>query len=154
MQYTSSIIISVDALLPPMDEWTIKAPNPKCRLFFKIDLLKDFAALCLADFIEWRYIHSWLVFFRPACELLPPQTNYQYLCTIAPLPSLWPQPPPPHPTRYFHLSPTLFAWTNCPGRLVEGQDQRLMEQQRFVYWHDFSVVSPSRQIRITRKIFD
>ncbi len=27
-----------------MDELTIKTPNPKSRLFFKIDLLTDFAA--------------------------------------------------------------------------------------------------------------
>ncbi len=27
-----------------MDEWTKKTPNPKCRLFFKIDLLTNFAA--------------------------------------------------------------------------------------------------------------
>ncbi len=45
-----------------MDEWTIKTPNPTCRLFVKIDLLTDFAALCSTDFIDWRYIHSWLVF--------------------------------------------------------------------------------------------
>ncbi len=45
-----------------MDEWTIKTPNPKCRFFFKVDLLTGFAALCLTYFIDWRYIHSWLVF--------------------------------------------------------------------------------------------
>ncbi len=28
-----------------MEEWTIKTPNPICRLFFKIDLLTDFAAI-------------------------------------------------------------------------------------------------------------
>ncbi len=52
-------------LLPreqPMDEWTIKTSNPKCRLFYKIDLLTDFAALCSTDFLDWRYIHSWFVF--------------------------------------------------------------------------------------------
>ncbi len=49
-----------------MDEWTIKTPSPICRLFFSIDLLTDFAALCLIDFIDWRwdtftrgwYLHS------------------------------------------------------------------------------------------------
>jgi hypothetical protein len=58
-----------------MDEWTIKTPNPKCRLFFKIDLLTDIAALCLTDFIDWRYIHSVVCIFDPACELLPPWTK-------------------------------------------------------------------------------
>jgi hypothetical protein len=59
----------------PMDEWTIKTPNPISRLFFKIDLLTEFAALCLTDFIDWRYIHSFVGIFDPACELLPPWTK-------------------------------------------------------------------------------
>jgi hypothetical protein len=41
-----------------MDELTIKTPNPVCRLFFKTDLLSEFAALCLTGFIDWRYIYS------------------------------------------------------------------------------------------------
>ena len=70
-----------------MDEWTIKTPNPICRLFFKIDLLTDFAALCSTDFIDWRYIHSVVCIFDPGCELLPPwmKEQYLYLCTVAPL---------------------------------------------------------------------
>jgi hypothetical protein len=35
-----------------------------------------------------------VVIFDPACELLPPWTKELYLCTFAPLPSLWPPPPP------------------------------------------------------------
>ncbi len=31
--------------------------------------------------------------FDPACELLPSWTKKLYLCTVAPLPSLWPLPP-------------------------------------------------------------
>ncbi len=79
----------------PMD---VKTPNPICRLFFLIDLLTDFAALCLTDFIDWRYNHSVVCIFEPACELLPPWTKELYLCTgtVAPLPSLWPSPPPPN----------------------------------------------------------
>ncbi len=78
-----------------MDEWTIKTPNPICRNFFNTDLLTDFAALCLTDFIGWRYIHSVVCIFDPACELLPPWPKELYLCTVALLPSLWPSPPPP-----------------------------------------------------------
>ncbi len=33
--------------------------------------------------------------FNPDCELLPPWAKEQYLCTVAPLPSLWPPPPSP-----------------------------------------------------------
>jgi hypothetical protein len=65
-----------------------KRPIPICRLFFKIDLLKDIAALCLTDFIDWRYIHSLVGIFDPACvllllyllsDLLPPS---QTKCTV------------------------------------------------------------------------
>ncbi len=72
-----------------------KRPIRICRLFFKIDLLTDIAALCLTDFIDWRYIHSLVGIFDPACELLPPWTKELYLCTVAPLSSLWPPPPLP-----------------------------------------------------------
>ncbi len=77
-----------------MDEWTIKTPNLICLLFRKIDLWTDFAALCLTDFIDWRYIHSVVCIFDPACEPLPPWTKELFVCTVAPLPSLW-RPPPP-----------------------------------------------------------
>jgi hypothetical protein len=54
-----------------MDEWTIRTPNRLCRLFFKIDLLTDFAALWSTDFIDWRYIHSWLVFSTQLVNCCP-----------------------------------------------------------------------------------
>ncbi len=57
-----------------------KRPIPICRLFFKIDLLMDIAALCLTDFIDWRYIHSLVGIFDPACELFPPWTKELYMC--------------------------------------------------------------------------
>ncbi len=59
-----------------------KTPNPIRRLFFKIDQLTDFAALCLTDFIDWRYIHSVVCIFDPGCKLLPPWMKKQYLCTV------------------------------------------------------------------------
>jgi hypothetical protein len=80
-----------------MDAWNIKTPNPLCRLFFKIGLLTDFAALCLTDFIDWRYIHSVACIFDPGCELLPPWMKEQYLCTVAPLLYLLSDLPPPPP---------------------------------------------------------
>jgi hypothetical protein len=73
------------------------------RLLYKIDLLTDFAALCLTDFMDWRYIHSWLVFSTQlvnccphgrrnyTCvllplyllsDLLPPSTPFQTKCTV------------------------------------------------------------------------
>jgi hypothetical protein len=66
-----------------------KRPIPICRLFFKIDLLTDIAALCLTYFIDWRDILSLVGTFDPACELLPPWTKELYLCTVTPLSSLF-----------------------------------------------------------------
>ncbi len=74
-----------------MDEWALKTPNPKCRLFFKIYPFTDYATLCVTDF---KGIHSWLVFSTQQWTVAP-WTKELYLCTVAPLPSLWPPPPPP-----------------------------------------------------------
>jgi hypothetical protein len=79
-----------------MDESTIKTPNPICRLFFKIDLLKDFAALCLADFTDWRHIHSWLVFSTHLLNCCP-HGRRNYTCVLLPLYLLSELPPPLHP---------------------------------------------------------
>jgi hypothetical protein len=56
-----------------------KYTKPYMSAFLKIDLFTDFAALCLTDFIDWRYIHSLVCIFDPACELLPPWTKELYL---------------------------------------------------------------------------
>jgi hypothetical protein len=51
-----------------------------CRLFFKIDLLTDFAALYR---LEILYIHSVVCIFDPGLELLPPMdegTILVYCC--------------------------------------------------------------------------
>ncbi len=85
-----------------MDEWTIKTPNPICQLFFKLALLTDFAALCLTDFIDWRYISLMVGIFYPVCKLLPPWTKELYWCTVAPLPSLWPPPLPKLNVQYIY----------------------------------------------------
>jgi hypothetical protein len=76
-----------------------KDTKPYMSAFLKIDLLTDFAALCLTDFIDWRYIHSEVCIFDPACELLLPWTKELYLCTVAPLLYLLSDllPPPPLP---------------------------------------------------------
>jgi hypothetical protein len=58
--------------------------------FFNTDLLTDFAALCLTDFIDWRYIHSVVCIFDPGCELLPPMDVGTILLNCCPstVPSL------------------------------------------------------------------
>ncbi len=73
------------------------------RMYQKTDLLTVFAALCFTDFIDWRYILSWLVFSTQlvnccshgrrnyTCVLLPiyllsdpplPKLNVQYIQTV------------------------------------------------------------------------
>ncbi len=109
-----------------MDEWTVKTPNPICRLFFKIYLLTDIAALCLTDFIDWRYIHSLFGIFDPACELLPPWTKELYLCTVAPLSSLW--PPPPLPKLNVQYIQTLCVWgwgVNCAAGILHSVSDQI-----------------------------
>ncbi len=69
--------------------------------FLSDDLLTDFAAFCLTDYIDWRYIHSVMCIFDPACELLPPWTQELYgTCELLPLYctfSLTSSPLPPFP---------------------------------------------------------
>ena len=65
-----------------------KDTKPYMSAFLSADLLTDFAAFCLPDFIDWRYIHSWFVvcIFHPACELLAPWKKELYLtCVLLPL---------------------------------------------------------------------
>jgi hypothetical protein len=35
-----------------------KDTKPYMSAFLSVDLLTEFAAFCLTDFIDWRYIHS------------------------------------------------------------------------------------------------
>ncbi len=98
----------------PVERLHCKRPIPICRLFFKIDLLTYIAALCLTDFIDWRYIHSLVGIFDPACELLPPWKKELYLCTFAPLSSLWPPPPLPKLNVLFIQTVSDWGWgVNC-----------------------------------------
>jgi hypothetical protein len=76
-----------------------KDTKPYMSAFLSVDLLTDFAAFCLTDFIDWRYIHSWFVFSTQACELLP-HGRRNYTCVLLPLYctfSLTSSPLPPFP---------------------------------------------------------
>ncbi len=79
-----------------MDEWTIKTPNPKCRLFYKIELFMDFAALCWTYFMYWRYIHSWLVYSTQLVKCCP-HGQRNYTCILYCCPSTFSLTSPPSP---------------------------------------------------------
>ncbi len=73
-----------------------KRPIPICRLFLKSDLLTEFAALCLTDFIDWRYIHSLIGwYFRPSLWTVAPMDEGTILvCCCPSIFSLTSSPPP------------------------------------------------------------
>ncbi len=111
-----------------MDELTIKTPTPICRLFFKIDLLTDIVALCLTDFTDWRYIHSVVCIFDAACELLTPWMKEQYLCTVAPLPYLLSDLPPPSQSKCTVYTDSVCDWGGGDGGMLNyGVDHILQE---------------------------
>ncbi len=78
-----------------------KGTKPYMSAFLSVDLLTDFAAFCLTDFIDWRYTHSWFAFSTQLVNCCPPWMGRNYTCvllTVAPLlylPSDLLPPPPP-----------------------------------------------------------
>jgi hypothetical protein len=53
--------------------------------FLSVDLLIEFAAFCLTDFIDWRYIHSWFVFLTQLVNCYPHgRRNYTLLVYCCP----------------------------------------------------------------------
>jgi hypothetical protein len=79
-----------------------KDTKPYMSAFLSVDLLTDFAAFCLTDFIDWRYTHSWIVFSTKLVNCCPPWMLRNYTCVlllVAPLLYLLSDllPPPPSP---------------------------------------------------------
>ncbi len=75
-----------------------KDTKPYMSGFLSVDLLTEFAAFCLTDFIDWIYIHSWFVFSTQLVNCcLHGRRNYMVLvyCCPSTVPSLWPPPPSP-----------------------------------------------------------
>ncbi len=50
--------------------------------FLSVDLLTDFAAFCLTDFIDWRCTHSWFVFSTQLVNCCPPWMGRNYTCIL------------------------------------------------------------------------
>ncbi len=77
-----------------------KDTKPFMSAFLSVDLLTDFVAFCLTDFIDWRYIHSWFAFSTQLVNCCPHgRRNYTLLVYWCPstVPSLWPPSPSPLP---------------------------------------------------------
>ncbi len=69
-----------------------KDTKPHMSAFLSVDLLTEFAAFCLTDFIDWRYIISWFVFLTQLVNCCPHVLLPLY-CTF----SLTSSPLPPFP---------------------------------------------------------
>ncbi len=61
-----------------------KDTKPYMSAFLSVDLLTDFAAFCLTDFIDWRYIHSRFVFSTQLVNCCP-HGRRNYTCVLLPL---------------------------------------------------------------------
>ncbi len=80
--------------------------------FLSVVLLTDFAAFCLTDFMDWRYIHSWFVFSTQLVNYCPHgRRNYTLLVYCCPsiVPSLWPPSPSP-PSRCTVYTDSVWLW--------------------------------------------
>jgi hypothetical protein len=127
-------------------QMTIKTPNPKCRLLFKIDLLSDFAALCLTDFIDWRYIHSWLVFSTQLVNC-GPHGRRNFTCALLPLYLL--SDLPPHPklnVQYIQIVFGCGGW----GMLSCVLDHTLFYTLFLTRFRTYKIASPP-QTKMTSK---
>jgi hypothetical protein len=80
-----------------------KDTKPYMSAFCKIDLLTDVAALYLTDLIDWRYIHSCLVFTTLLVNCCP-HGQRNYTCVLLPLYLLSDLPPlSPFPNKMYSL---------------------------------------------------
>ncbi len=59
-----------------------KDTKPYMSAFLSVDLLTDFAAFYLTDFIDWRYTHSWFVFSTQLLNCCPPWMGRNYTCVL------------------------------------------------------------------------
>ncbi len=90
-----------------------KDTKPYMSAFLSVDLLTEFAAFCLTDFMDWRYFHSWFVFSTQLVNCCPHGRRYYmvlvYCCPSTVL-SLWPPPPPPFPMYSHRQCVTVGGW--------------------------------------------
>ncbi len=89
-----------------------KDTKPYMSAFLSVDLLTDFAAFCLTDFIDWRYIHSWFVFSTQLVNCCPQGRRIYSLlvyCCPSTVQSLWPPSPSP-PSQCTEYADSVWPW--------------------------------------------
>ncbi len=138
-----------------MDEWTIKTPSPILSDLLSVDLLTDFVAFCLTDFIDWRYIHSWFVFSTQLVNCCPHGWMKElYLCTVAPplylLSDLLPPPPPSQCTVY---TDSVWLWGGGGGRVLKCTVDHILQEFGTLFltrFRTYKIASPP-QTKMTSK---
>ncbi len=111
----------------------------------------DIAALCLTDFIVWRYIHSVVCIFNPACELLSPWMKELYLCTVAPLLYLLSDllPPPPFPIVQLYADSVWLWGGGGAGGMLNGAVDHIL-QEFLTRFRTYKIATPP-QTKMTSK---
>ncbi len=74
-----------------------KDTEPLMSAFLQNWPVNELCGIVFNRFYRLEILSLMVGIFDPACDLLPPWTKELYLCTVAPLPSLWPPPPSPLP---------------------------------------------------------
>ncbi len=135
-----------------MDEWTIKTPNPICRLFFKIDLLTDFAAFCLTEFIDWRYIHSGFVFSTQLVNCCP-HGQRNYTCVLLPLYLLSDLPPPPKLNVHYIQTVCVAVWGG--GGLLKCAVDHILQEFYTLFltrFRTYKIASPPQTKKTSKDV--
>jgi hypothetical protein len=90
-----------------------KDTKPYMSAFLSVDLLTDFAAFCLTDFIDWRYIHSWFVYSTQLVNCCS-HGQRNYTCLLLPSTvgtfSLTSSPLPPSQTKCTVYTENVWVW--------------------------------------------
>ncbi len=71
----------------------------------------DFAPLCLTDFVDWRYIHSWMVFSTQLVNTVALMDKGTTV--LLPLYLLSDLPPPPSQTKCTVYKNSVWLWGGC-----------------------------------------
>ncbi len=118
-----------------MDEWTIKTPNPICRLFF-IDQLRH----CIGD----TFTHGW--YFRPSLWTVAPMDKGTILVYCCPSTFFLTSPPSPLPKLIVQFIQTVCG---CGGVGVGGVELCCIPySSALCFWPD---LEPTKLLHHPRK---
>ncbi len=126
--------------------------------FLSVDLLTEFAAFCLTDFIDWRYIHSWFVFSTQLVNCCPHgRSNYMvlvYCCPSTVLYLLSDLLPPPHPSQCtVQYTDCVWLWEGGGGGVLKCTVDHILQEfyTRFLTRFRTYKIASQPQTKMTSK---